>query len=124
MRKGETKPPWTLAGPWRWRLGRVRRLWMHLALAACLALFAPLAGAAPDERETSKRGFAPQPGVASQRGLSVDRAVRLVREQVDGRVLSVAPIDGGRRGYEVRVLLREGRVKTIRLDRDGRIREP
>ena len=118
MKKREARPQPRLGAPWRWRLGPWQRLWMALAFAVYLGLFVPMVDASAAEREASEHGFAPQPG------LSIDRAVHLVREKVDGRVLSVTPIDGGRRGYEVRVLLQEGRVKTIHLDRDGRIREP
>ena len=75
---------------------------------------APLAAAAA-EREPVQHTLAPQPGV------SEDRAVSLVREEVDGRVLSVVPIDGGRRGYQVRVLLEGGRIETIEVDPGGRV---
>ena len=67
------------------------------------------------EREPEQRNFAPQPSV------SQDRALDLVRQAVDGRVLSVIPIEGGRRGYEVRVLLEGGRIQTIRVNPRGRI---
>ena len=83
-------------------------------LLAALLICLPLA-AAPAEREPAQRTLAPQPGV------SQDRALDLVREAVDGRVLSVIPIEGGRRGYEVRVLLEGGRIQTIRVNPRGRL---
>ena len=72
----------------------------------------PLAAGAA-EREPAPLALAPQPSV------SEDRAVDLVREEVDGRVLAVFPIDGGRRGYRVRVLLEGGRIETIRVNPKG-----
>lgn len=83
-------------------------------LLASLLVCLPLAAAAA-ERESTQRTLAPQPSV------SQDRAVNLVREEVEGRVLSVVPIEGGRRGYEVRVLLEGGRIQTIRVGPRGRL---
>ncbi|MCY4343382.1 MAG: hypothetical protein OXE83_07400 [Gammaproteobacteria bacterium] len=83
-------------------------------LLACLLMCLPLAAAAA-EREPARRALAPQPGV------SQDRALNLVRDAVDGRVLSVVPIESGRRGYEVRILLDGGRIQTIRVSPRGRL---
>ena len=83
-------------------------------LMACLLTCLPMVAAAA-ERESAQRTLAPQPSV------SEDRAVDLVRSEVDGRVLSVMPIDGGQRGYSVRVLLEGGRIQTIRVDPQGRL---
>ena len=83
-------------------------------LLASLLVCLPLAAAAA-EPESTQRTLAPQPSV------SQDRAVNLVREEVEGRVLSVVPIEGGRRGYEVRVLLEGGRIQTIRVGPRGRL---
>lgn len=83
-------------------------------LLASLLVCLPLVAAAA-EREPVQRTLAPQPSV------SQDRAVNLVREEVEGRVLSVLPIEGGRRGYEVRVLLEGGRIQTIRVGPRGRL---
>ena len=83
-------------------------------LLASLLMCLPLA-AVSAEREPAQRTLAPQPSV------SQDRALDLVREAVDGRVLSVIPIEGGRRGYEVRVLLEGGRIQTIRVNSRGRL---
>ena len=94
----------------RLQISRAARCWLLVSLLVCL----PLAAAAA-ERESTQRTLAPQPSV------SQDRAVNLVREEVDGRVLSVVPIEGGRRGYEVRVLLEGGRIQTIRVGPRGRL---
>ena len=87
---------------------------LHSPLLAVLLMCLPLAAGAA-ERESAQRTLAPQPSV------SEDLAVDLVREEVDGRVLSVFPIDGGRRGYQVRVLLEGGRIETIRVDPRGHL---
>ena len=90
--------------------------WAWLAVGVSLALGGGSALAAAIEPEPVRHGFAPQPG------LSIDQASRLLRGQVDGRPLSVIPLEGGRRGHQVRVLLDGGRVVTLHIDRDGRIR--
>ena len=95
---------------------RPRRPWAWLAVVVSLALGGGSALAAAIEPEPVRHGFAPQPG------LSIDQASRLLRGQVDGRPLSVIPLEGGRRGHQVRVLLDGGRVVTLHIDRDGRIR--
>ena len=103
---------------WAIRRGSGRRLNAQSAvrrrLLAFLSVCLPFAAVAA-ERESTQRNFAPQPSV------SQNRAVNLVREEVDGRVLSVIPIEGGRRGYEVRVLLEGGRIQTIRVGPLGRV---
>ena len=90
------------------------RLMVRLAMCVALALGGGWALAAPD-REPPRNSFAPQPG------MSIDQANRLLRGQIDGRAVAVVPVEGGRRGYRVRVLLDGGRIVTIRMDRSGRI---
>ena len=89
-----------------------------LTLCFALALGGGSALAAGMEREPVRRGFAPQPG------MSIDQVNRLLRGQVEGRAVSVVPVEGGRRGYKLRVLLDGGRIVSLRMDRDGRIRKP
>ena len=81
-------------------------------LLAALLMCIPLVSAS-GEREPAQRTFAPQSSV------SQDHALDLVREAVEGRVLSVVPIEGGLRGYDVRVLLEGGRMQTIRVSPQG-----
>ena len=89
-----------------------------LTLCFALALGGGSALAVGMEREPVRRGFAPQPG------MSIDQVNRLLRGQVEGRAVSVVPVEGGRRGYKLRVLLDGGRIVSLRMDRDGRIRKP
>lgn len=60
--------------------------------------------------------------VLSGGGISADEAAAIVRRRYDGRVISVSPVNGGKGGYKVRVLLDGGRVKTVHVDKSGRIR--
>ncbi len=49
-------------------------------------------------------------------GLSLDKAVKQVRQQTGGRVLSANTVHrGGRVVHRVRVLLPDGRVRTIEI---------
>lgn len=93
---------------------RLSRPLAWLALCITLALGGRFAMAGP-EREPNRNNFAPRPG------LSLDQANHLLRGRIDGRAVAVVPLDGGRRGYQVRVLLDGGRIATIRMDRNGRI---
>lgn len=98
------------------RFIRALRLVRLLPLGIALAL-----GAGPAlalEGEPVRRGFAAQPG------LSIDQANLLLRDQVEGRAVSVVPVEGGRRGYKLRVLLDSGRIISLRMDPDGRVRKP
>jgi len=55
-------------------------------------------------------------------GISADEATAIVRRKYGGRVISVTPVNGGKGGYKVRVLVDGGRVKTVHVDKNGRIR--
>jgi len=63
------------------------------------------------------------PAAANDGGMSLDQAVALVRRQSGGRVVgSRTRRDGGRVIHEVRVVSRDGRVRTWRVDAaSGRI---
>lgn len=62
---------------------------------------------------------APSPSLlaqAQERRISADEAANKVRQTTGGgRVLDVTPTDGGN-AYLVRVLLSDGRVRTVRID--------
>lgn len=100
------------------RFIRALRLVRLLPLGIALALGAGPAPALALEGEPVRRGFAAQPG------LSIDQANLLLRDQVEGRAVSVVPVEGGRRGYKLRVLLDSGRIISLRMDPDGRVRKP
>ena len=100
------------------RFIRALRLMQLLPLGIALALGVGSAPGLALEGEPVRRGFAPQPG------LSIDQVNLLLRGQVEGRAVSVVPVEGGRRGYKLRVLLDGGRIISLRMDRDGRIRKP
>ena len=51
-----------------------------------------------------------------------ETAADIARREIGGRVLSVTPLEGGQRGYRVRLLLDGGRVTTILVDPKGRVR--
>lgn len=55
-------------------------------------------------------------------GVSLEQAADKVRRKTGGRVLSATPVEkGGRRGYNVRVLVDGKRVKQYYVDADGRM---
>lgn len=55
-------------------------------------------------------------------GITLEQAADKVRRQTGGRVLSATPVEkGGRRGYNVRVLVDGKRVKQYYVDSDGRM---
>ncbi len=55
-------------------------------------------------------------------GITLEQAADKVRRKTGGRVLSATPVEkGGRRGYNVRVLVDGKRVKQYYVDSDGRM---
>lgn len=65
----------------------------------------------------------PASNLVQQPAISVEQATAIARRETSGRVLSATPVDGGNRGYRVRVLLEGGRVTTVVIDRTGGVRE-
>ena len=54
--------------------------------------------------------------------ITLEQAADKVRRKTGGRVLSATPVEkGGRRGYNVRVLVDGKRVKQYYVDADGRM---
>jgi hypothetical protein len=53
-------------------------------------------------------------------GMSAEQAASIVQRAYGGRVVSVKPAGGG---YNVRVVLDGGRVKTVQVDANGRLHE-
>jgi len=53
-------------------------------------------------------------------GMSAEQAASLVQRAYGGRIVSVKPAGNG---YNVRVLLAGGRVKTVLVDANGRLSE-
>lgn len=85
----------------------------RLMLAVLFAAATTAAGAADGRR------FAVDPAA-----IGAERAAVIARNETGGRVLDVRPIaDSGQSDYAVRVLIGEGRVRTIVIDgRSGQIR--
>ena len=84
-----------------------RLLWLLLVLPFCS--FA----AATDFMDQAKR---PQSLVAPS-AMTLEQAADKVRRETGGRVLSASPVEkGGRRGYDVRVLLDGKRVQKVFVD--------
>lgn len=76
-----------------------------LVLLLCLT---PLADALP-----AREGVA----MLAAAQISLDDAVRRVKAQTGGRVVSATPAKkGGRAGYRIRVVVDDGRVKTFFVD--------
>jgi len=57
--------------------------------------------------------------LAEKAGISMQQATAIVRRATGGRVVSASPTKKG--GYKVRVVLDGGRVKTYKVDRNGRM---
>ncbi len=68
-------------------------------------------------------GAVPPSNLVQQPAISVEQATAIARLETSGRVLSATPIEGGNRGYRVRVLLEGGRVTTVVIDRKGGVRK-
>lgn len=61
--------------------------------------------------------------LAAKSAISLEEATEIVRRAYGGRVLSASPTSkNGKKGYQVRVLLDGGRVKTVFVDSNGSVR--
>ena len=103
------------------RRGRtVGRFGLSVALGLGLA-----AGLAAGAQAAADRPHAlPHPAVlqlAQNGGVSLEEAVREVRDETGGRILAAETVEeDGRRVHRIRVLVEKGRVKTYRIDASGR----
>ena len=59
---------------------------------------------------------------SSQPLMTAERAAGVARRETGGRVLSVTPLEGGHRGFRVRLLLDGGRVTTVLVGPGGGVR--
>lgn len=58
--------------------------------------------------------------LAESNGVSLEEAVRQVRQRTGGRILAAETVrEDGRTVHRIRVLVDEGRVKTFRIDAEG-----
>lgn len=90
-------------------------LLLLMALSGCWGHTALALGA---ERAVVVKRLAVQPRVTAE------TAAVIARRETDGRVLSVTPLEGGQRGYRIRLLLDGGRVTTVLVDLQGSISRP
>jgi hypothetical protein len=98
------------------RASLIRRL--KPIAAALTVAFALIATAAPAVAggQSNNNGH----GQQTSGGMSAEQAASLVQRAYGGRIVSVKPAGNG---YNVRVLLAGGRVKTVLVDANGRLSE-
>lgn len=83
----------------------------YLALAICI-LCAQMTTQAAEARES----FSSYRVAAEDSGISLDEAVRDVKNQTGGRILSARTVGrGNRKTHVVKVLLPSGKVKVVRI---------
>jgi hypothetical protein len=87
-----------------------------LTLAIALAATASR-GAEPWESQVKPNSL------TTLQGISAEQATTIVRRETGGRVLSATPLDGGKDGYKVRVLVDGGRVTTLHVSPQGYLEE-
>jgi hypothetical protein len=104
-------------------------LWSVLALPLALGVSAPAALAANQALNGGSvlgtlvaQQAQPNHYAAPVGGITLEQAADKVRRKTGGRVLSATPVEkGGRRGYNVRVLVDGKRVKQYYVDSEGRM---
>ncbi len=102
------------------RRHRTRLGWGGLLLLALLAMLPALLPALGLAQQGPPEGT---PAAGAQAGISLEQATAIVRARYNGRILSAAPARRGNdAGYRVRVLQEDGRVITVFVDSQGRIR--
>lgn len=95
---------------------------VRLRIVLWTLLLLPLCGTVLPERAQAGQQAQPQHYAPPVGGISLEQAADKVRRQTGGRVLSASPDErGGRRGYNVRVLVDGKRVKQYYVDADGRV---
>jgi uncharacterized membrane protein YkoI len=88
-----------------------------LIIAAMSCLLAPaLAGARAVPTEPQAGPGASDAATFQSRGMSLEEAVRQVRRQYGGRIVSAETRGSGdRRVHVIKVLTKDGRVRTVRI---------
>ncbi len=108
----------TIRLPRRVARRRIRRRW-HGGILFVLVMFA-VNGVAPTahgaEKTPATNRFNAQPL------MTPESAADVARRETGGRVLSVTPLEGGHRGFRVRLLLDGGRVTTVLVGPGGGVR--
>lgn len=97
---------------------------MRIALAVLLAAAAllPLRAAAFELEENLKAQHVqyegePLPQVAQNDGMSLSEAIESVRKRTGGRVVSAETrVQGGREVHHIKVLTKDGKVKTHKVN--------
>jgi hypothetical protein len=97
------------------------RLTLTLLLFSTLSLLAPRADAFDLEEALRKMhpqyAGAPSYSVTQQDGMTLSQATESVRRQTNGRIVSAQTrIQGGREVHYIKVLTKDGKVKTHRVN--------
>ncbi|MDP6374839.1 MAG: PepSY domain-containing protein [Pseudomonadales bacterium] len=71
--------------------------------------------------EPRSNTFASPPGTRAR--LSAEKATTIARRETGGRILSATAVDGGKKGYRVRLLMDGRRVVTVHVTGTGRIKK-
>jgi uncharacterized membrane protein YkoI len=96
--------------------------WLQ-ALAPAVALVLLLAVDASAAMPRMPGGAVAQVDESARGGITLEQATRIVRAAYGGRVVSARPVQrGGDSGYQVRIVLEDGRVMNVFVDSQGRIR--
>ena len=95
---------------------RIRSGALMLLLAAFATCISPSTACGAEKTPGAKR-------LVAQPLATPETASAIARRQTGGRVLSVTPLEGGQRGYRIRLLLDGGRVTTVLVDAQGSVRK-
>ena len=90
-----------------------------LVIAATMTLSSPAANAAQGYTDITQK--AGNNYMANPAGISAKQAATAARNHIEGRVLSVKP-HSKNNGYRVKLLVDGGRVVTVNVDGNGRVR--
>lgn len=88
-----------------------------------LALVLPFSAANVAANVGIFAGAAQQDLAPNQPGISLEKALDIVRRKYGGRVLSATPVNSGdKKGFNVRMLLDGKKVKKVFVDSQGRVK--
>ncbi|MEL6198616.1 MAG: PepSY domain-containing protein [Pseudomonadota bacterium] len=95
----------------------IRILGATLLLAAGTAQAQPVTSATDASGAVAVVADSPAPAAVAQDNVSLEEAVRRVRKQYGGRIVSAeTKTSGGRRVHVIKVLTKDGRVRTVRIN--------
>lgn len=97
----------------------LRTVWRRIARVSGVLLLSALLSPVALAADSQAKRYVSE----DQPDLTAREAANAARQKIDGRVISVKPLRRGERGYRVRILAEGGRVVTLSVDEQGKVKQ-